>query len=184
MDDDYRIELFIFPDGTQVEMIVFDRRGTGSASTAPASPAPAPSSPEPTPSVAPPEGPSPAAGTTPAATSPCRVDRAPAAPAATATVAVEAVSVCPVCHGDLVHPVDWRRTSEVAWLVRLRCPECETQRTVEMDRAQVERLNRDLYRGTQALAREAERISRRNFEEEAHRFVEALRTGLIQPIDF
>ena len=37
---------------------------------------------------------------------------------------------------------------------------------------------------TQALAREAERVSRHNFEEEAGKFIKALRAGLIEPIDF
>ena len=33
--DDFRIELFIFPDGTAVEMMVFDRPGPGSGHPAP-----------------------------------------------------------------------------------------------------------------------------------------------------
>lgn len=165
MGDDFRIELFIFPDGTAVEMMVFDT--TGADSPAAAAPAAA----------------KPASPQTPPAS--CGVDRAPESVAATvATASPAEVHVCPVCRGDLVHPVDWERTGDATWRLRLRCPECETERTVEMDRPQVERLNRELYHGAQTLAREAERLSRQNFEDEAQRFIRALRRGLIEPIDF
>lgn len=171
MDDDFRIELFIFPDGTEVEMMVFDRSGHGSASPSSASPAPAPSSPPPAPAGIPQQQ--------------CAVDHAPEpAASVTATAAPDEVHVCPVCHGDLVHPVDWERTAESVWQLRLRCPECETVRNVVMGRSEVEQLNRELYHGAQALAREAERLRRRNFEDEARRFIAALRDDLIQPFDF
>jgi len=83
-----------------------------------------------------------------------------------------------------VHPVEWERTGDAVWQLRLRCPECETERMVQMGRPEVEQLNRDLYHGTQALAREAERFSRQNFEDEARHFLAALHRGDIQPIDF
>jgi len=53
-----------------------------------------------------------------------------------------------------------------------------------MGRPEVEQLNRELYHGTQALAREAQRVSRLNFEDEARHFLAALHRGDIQPIDF
>jgi hypothetical protein len=152
--DDFKIELFIFPDGTAVEMMVFDRSDAASA-------------------------PSPA----PVARSRCAVDHAPD-PTVVAAATPAEVHVCPVCRGDLVHPVDWQRTGDAAWELRLRCPECETERSVVMGRPEVEQLNRELYHGAQALAREAERVSRQNFEDEARRFVAALRNDDIEPIDF
>lgn len=169
--DDFKIELFIFPDGTAVEMMVFDQPKRGAASSAPSLSS----------SRLPGEAPQPAAHAPSAAPSRCAVDQAPGV----AEVAPgRDVHVCPVCRGDLVHPVDWRRTGESAWSLRLRCPECETERDVVMGRSEVEQLNRELYRGTQELAREAQRVSRQNFEDEARRFVAALRHGDIQPIDF
>lgn len=166
--DDFKIELFIFPDGTAVEMMVFDRSHPDSVTPAPA----APSSSRPAP-------PAPS----PAGRPRCAVDHAPD-PTSVATATPAEVHACPVCRGRLVHPVDWERTGDAVWRLRLRCPECETQRTVVMGRSEVEQLNRELYHGTQELAREAERVSRQNFEEEARRFVDALRFGQIQPIDF
>lgn len=168
--DDFRIELFIFPDGTAVEMMVFDRQGPGSGHPAPSASAPeragqrGASAPAPAPS----------------APSLCTAQCGPDAPE---TTTVDA-HVCPLCHGDLVHPVEWERVGDAVWRLRLRCPECETERCVEMGRPQVEQLNRELYHGSQELAREAERVSRQNFEDEARRFVAALQRGDIEPIDF
>jgi len=166
--DDFRIELFIFPDGTAVEMMVFDQPERASSS-APCGPS---------------AGRASAATSAPAAPAPepcCVADRAPDV---AAVASADEVNVCPVCHGDLVHPVDWRRAGDSTWHLRLRCPECETERSVVLGRPEVERLNRELYHGTQALAREAQRVGRQNLEEEARRFIVALRRGDIQPIDF
>jgi hypothetical protein len=83
-----------------------------------------------------------------------------------------------------VYPVDWDRSGPGSWTLDLRCPECETRRDVTLSRASVERLNRELYHGAQELARAAERITRRNFEDETERIVAALERDLILPMDF
>lgn len=162
--DEYRIELFIFPDGTEMEMIVFERGdapahigitarhdcGDGSGDRRDARR-------EPT------------------------VKQAP--PAARPAFEGEA-HVCPVCGSRLVYPVDWHRNDEATWNLTLRCPNCEIQRDITLGRASVEELNRELYHGAQALTREADIVSRRNFEEEAQKIVAALGRDLIQPMDF
>ena len=156
-DEGYKIELFVFPDGTSVEMIVFDadRRQSGAgASTAPA----------------------PKATASKTAPAPCRVPAPPHEDPEAHT--------CPVCGSRLVYPVDWERSGDAAWTLQLRCPDCETRRAVTLGRASVERFNRELYQGAQAMAREAERLSRRNFEDEVERIVTALERDLIQPMDF
>ena len=154
MRDDFKIELFIFPDGTEVELMVFDKAEQ------------------------------PAARPATEFDRSVRLPVSDASPASAHCAVAAETHVCPVCHGDLVHPVEWRRSGESSWVLRLRCPECETERTVELGRQGVEELSRDIYHGNQALAREAERVSRRNFEEEAAKFIVALRDGLIEPIDF
>ena len=162
---DERRELFIFPDGSAVEMIVF----------APAS----------TPSQRPPRP-------------PCERDAGPAEREAqsgakpTATQAPPpagqepsgAAHECPLCGCDLVHPVDWERNSAASWNLLLRCPNCETQRSVILGREGVEAFNREIYLGAQALAREADSVTRRNFSEESAKLVEALARDLILPMDF
>jgi hypothetical protein len=158
----YKIELFIFPDGTEVEMVVFDREAAPSRLTSePASPEPAKAKREartakPSATPPPPEGPD----------------------------AGDDAHLCPLCESTLVYPIDWVRNSEATWNITLRCPNCEMQRAVTLGRASVEEYNRELYHGAQALAREAETMTRRNFEEEADRIVEALGRGLILPMDF
>ena len=158
-DQSYKIELFVFPDGTSVEMIVFDadRRGDASVPASPASRtqmADAPTS----------------------APAPCRVPPPPREDPDAHT--------CPVCGSRLVYPVDWERSGDAAWTLQLRCPECETRREVTLGRASVEHINRELYHGAQAMAHEAARMTRRNFEDEVERIVAALERDLIQPMDF
>jgi hypothetical protein len=157
-----RRELFIFPDGTPVEIIVFapaararhavPRRQRSGPAAAPQKPAAGPDA-APAP---PPFG--------------SREERAPCA--------------CPMCGSDLLYPVDWARNREGDWNIRLRCPNCEAQRHIILGREGVEALNRTLFRRAQALAREADTVSRSNFEEEAAKLVEALYRDLILPMDF
>ena len=151
--EDYKIELFVFPDGTQVEMIVFDpvshRRGASQGARTRTRTAPAPCCVPPPP---PPEDPD--------------------------------ARHCPVCRSTLVYPLDWDRSGPASWRLVLRCPECETRREVTLGRASVEEFNRELYHGAQAIARECDLMTRRNFEDEAERIVAALERDLIQPMDF
>jgi hypothetical protein len=133
---DCDIERFIFPDGTERDMLVFERE---TAVSCPAAPDPA---------------------------------------------APRDAHVCPLCGSPLVHPTEWQRSGPATWRITLRCPNCETQRTVTLDRQEVERLNRALYEGTEHLARQADQLVRRHFQEETAKFVAALDADLILPIDF
>jgi hypothetical protein len=105
-------------------------------------------------------------------------------PAASGAPVLCAPSACAACGGGLIYPVDWARSSRGAWNVRLRCPDCEAQCSVVLDREGVEHLNRTIFRDAQALARQARAVSRRNFEEEGAKLVRALALDLILPMDF
>jgi hypothetical protein len=158
--DEHRIELFVFPDGTEVEIIVFERpRGPYEA------------------------GPRASSGRA-CPRGPLVAEAHSAEQAARADDPEAPVHICPLCRGELVHPVSWERTGERSWALRLRCPDCETERAVTVGRAAVEDFNRSLYYGHQELARAAQEMSRRNFEEEAARLVAALELDLILPMDF
>lgn len=186
-EQDFRIELFVFPDGTEIEMLVFEKpagatgdadgRGERRRET--------------------PRRAAAAGATSPAALE--AASRGQAEPRAIVTPedvgrhrppADEAPEpgrkphVCPVCGSELVYPVDWQRTSDTAWRLRLRCPECETERDAVLGRADVEEYNRRLYYGSQELAQAAQEMGRRNFEEEAAKLVAALEMDLILPMDF
>jgi hypothetical protein len=154
---EYKIELFVFPDGTEVEMVVFDRARRARAASTAVSARKAPAQTRPTP-----------------------------APSSTPSPAPEDPDAhrCPVCSSPFVYPVDWDRSGPSSWILMLRCPECETQREVTLGRASVEEFNRELYFGAQALAREADQMMRRNFEDEVQRIVAALERDLILPMDF
>jgi hypothetical protein len=162
VSDQFRLELFVFPDGTPVEIIVFDEtdgthgcvRDCGAADRRDT-----------------------AARANASATDP----DCDAPPAVTAG---EGVHSCPLCGCDLVYPVEWVRRENRTWLLTLRCPNCELARDVVADREAVEHLNRWLYQSAQVLAREADELGRRYFEEEAEKLVAALRGDLILPMDF
>lgn len=163
-DDEYRIELFIFPDGTAMEMIVFDREDTPAHTRAAEH--------------------HDSEGGCGDRRDARREPTVTQAPPAAAPEAEGEIHVCPLCGCALVYPVDWRRNDEATWNLILRCPNCETQRDVTLGREGVEEFNRELYHGAQALAREAEMMTRRNFEEEAQKIAVALDRDLIQPMDF
>lgn len=166
MKDEFKIELFIFPDGTAIEMIVFDdQAATGGAPTSRHDNEPLEAG----------EGAAPAPDAQAASTD----SAAPARPHVD-----EDVNACPVCHSELVYPIDWQRDGEGSWSLRLRCPDCEIERNVMLGRAGVEELNRRLYHAAQQITREAEEMSRRNFEEEAAKLIAALELDLILPMDF
>jgi hypothetical protein len=163
--EDYRVELFIFPDGSAVEMIVFAQAGT-----------PAQGSSQPTRERD--AGP---------AEREAQPDVKPTATQASPPAGQElsgGAHECPLCGCDLVYPVDWERNSAASWNLGLRCPNCETQRSVVLAREGVEAFNREIYLGSKALAREADSMTRRNFAEESAKLVEALARDLILPMDF
>ncbi len=156
--DTPRRERFIFPDGSSVEIVVFGPSHRGGEAYAP-----------------------PAAWTA--------HDRETAAPAAHAPAAdgarlTAAPSVCSRCASEFLYPEDWVRNRDGGWNITMRCPNCEARVHIVLGREAVEELNRSLYRHTQALARQADTLSRRNFEEEADKLVRALARDLILPMDF
>jgi hypothetical protein len=95
-----------------------------------------------------------------------------------------APSVCGCCANEFLYPEDWERNRDGDWNLVMRCPNCETRIHIVLGREAVEELNRTLYRHAQALARDADRLSRSNFEEEAEKLVRALACDLILPMDF
>jgi hypothetical protein len=195
-EQDFRIELFVFPDGTEIEMLVFEkpagRRGRAAdhdearretprraaaagATSAAARGAATRGQAEPARTVTPED-----VGRHQSHTTDAPGDRG----ADDAPPPGRDPHVCPVCRSELVYPVDWQRTSDTAWRLRLRCPECETERDAVLGRADVEEFNRRLYYGSQELAQAAQEISRKNFEEEAAKLIAALELDLILPMDF
>ena len=92
--------------------------------------------------------------------------------------------VCPDCDKELVYPVEWEEASPTHWEVQLRCPNCEWSTVGLFDQETVDRFDEQLDQGTEALVRDLKRLTRANMEEEVDRFVKALDSDAIWPMDF
>ena len=103
---------------------------------------------------------------------------------APAPAAPREAHVCPLCGSPLVHPTEWQRIAAAAWRITLRCPNCETVRTVTLSREEVERLNRALYEGTEHLARQADQLVTAALRRGGRQVRGRPRADLILPIDF
>jgi hypothetical protein len=111
-------------------------------------------------------------------------DDAQDAAVAVATEERQDLHICPECESDLVYPVGWEERRGDAWEITLRCPNCEWWHTGEYHDDLVERFDDVLNDGTEDLLASLRTFARANMEEDVERIVEALETGLIQPMDF
>jgi hypothetical protein len=91
---------------------------------------------------------------------------------------------CPECELDLVYPVEWEEASPTHWEVLLRCPNCEWNESDVFDQETVDRFDLELDRGTEQVLKDLKRLVQANMEEEVERFVQALDSDAIWPMDF
>jgi hypothetical protein len=105
-------------------------------------------------------------------------------PTAEATETVQDLHICPTCVAGLVYPTEWEEAGPDHWEVALRCPNCEWHGAGIFHQEIVERFDEELDRGTEALIRDLRRLMHANMEEEIERFVTALRSDQILPMDF
>jgi hypothetical protein len=112
------------------------------------------------------------------------VDAAPETPAKRHNPVRGDLHVCPTCDAGLVYPVEWEEVSPTHWEVELHCPNCDWSDVDRFDQDQVDRFDDELDRGTAALVRDLKRITAANMEEEIDRFVTALDSDAIWPMDF
>jgi hypothetical protein len=92
--------------------------------------------------------------------------------------------VCPDCSSGLVYPLAWDEAGDQAWELLLRCPNCEWQDEGVFPQHVVEHLDEQLDHGTQVLVRDLKQLMHANMEEEVERFIAALNSGHILPMDF
>lgn len=83
-----------------------------------------------------------------------------------------------------MNPVDWYEADESSWWVGLRCGGCAWTREGVFSDDDVERLERDLAPGLDAIAKAVARLDRERMEREADVFIAALARDLIGPADF
>lgn len=92
--------------------------------------------------------------------------------------------VCPQCGSDFVYPLDWAQSGEAHWTVDLRCPECEWHGSGVYDQEVLDRFDIELDAGAAAVIDDLTDLTRANMEDEARRFLAALRADLLLPEDF
>ena len=111
-------------------------------------------------------------------------DEVPAEVVHAAPETVQDLHVCPACDASLVYPTEWEEAGPAHWEVALRCPNCEWASVGIFHQELVERFDEELDRGTEALVRDLKRLMHANMEEEIDRFVTAMRSDHILPMDF
>lgn len=94
------------------------------------------------------------------------------------------LEICPECNGDLTYPVSWRETEDDCWEIELRCPNCEWGERGIYRHTDVERFDEVLNRGTDTLIDDLESLTKANMEADIDRFVTALESDSIMPMDF
>jgi hypothetical protein len=83
----------------------------------------------------------------------------------------------------MVQPTDWSER-RAGWQVALRCPECEWRGEGTYSQKEVDRFDRELDHGCEALIDDLRSVTRTNMEAEADRFASALRSDSLLPEDF
>ncbi len=91
---------------------------------------------------------------------------------------------CPRCASDLVYPTDWDDAGDRAYVLTLRCPNCEWTEVCTHDWETVQRLDEELDRGERAVIHDLGAVTRANVEEDFDRFIAALHAGHVWPMDF
>jgi hypothetical protein len=92
--------------------------------------------------------------------------------------------VCRTCASPLVYPTAWEEVGERHCRLTLRCPNCERAAGGLYRYRAVERLDRELDRGTRALTRDLQQLAHANMEEDCERFIAAVHRDHILPMDF
>lgn len=92
--------------------------------------------------------------------------------------------VCPHCDSTLVYPTGWEERGADHWSIDLRCPSCEWRHNGVFSQGLANSFDEELERGTRALARDLDRLSKANMVEAVERFTEALKADAVQPMDF
>ena len=92
--------------------------------------------------------------------------------------------LCPTCRGHFVQPTEWETIDDAHWKVALRCPDCGWEAVGVYEQAVMDRYDRVLDAGADALIRDLRDLVRENMQAELRRFQLALDDDLVLPEDF
>ncbi len=94
------------------------------------------------------------------------------------------LETCALCGTDFVNPVDWEPAGDTHWWMLLRCGACDTWREATVTNDIAARYDLELDRRLDILAHALDRIDAREMAAEVETMIQALRRGLVDPIDF
>ncbi|MBI5906426.1 hypothetical protein HY857_00030 [Candidatus Saccharibacteria bacterium] len=92
--------------------------------------------------------------------------------------------VCPRCTSELVYPISQEERDGDLWKIDRRCPNCEWKHSGEFTQDEVELFDDALNDGIEDLLIALRELVRANMERDVERLIEAIHTGLIEPMDF
>lgn len=91
---------------------------------------------------------------------------------------------CPVCRSKFVYPVERDQMNDIEWKVLLLCPCCLAKRQLTVDRETVRNLLKNARVNRESISKELDNMQKKHMEEEADKFITALKNNHIYPIDF
>jgi DNA-directed RNA polymerase subunit RPC12/RpoP len=91
---------------------------------------------------------------------------------------------CPRCGSRLVQPLGIDQYGTERWRLDLRCPECDWAGSHIFTTHEIEAIEEELDRGCDELIGQLAEMVRTNMSDYVDRFVAALGTDAIQPMDF
>ena len=94
------------------------------------------------------------------------------------------LQTCPLCKSSLVYPVERYQINDMEWKVLMLCPNCLCKRELVVDRETVRDLLKTARVGRESLMKELDNMQKKNMEDEAEKFINALFKDHILPIDF
>ncbi len=92
--------------------------------------------------------------------------------------------VCPKCFSELVYPISWEERTDDHWFIHRRCPNCEWSHCGEFTQDEAALYNDALDDDTEDFLISLREFARTNMEDDVERLIEAIHTGLIEPMDF
>ena len=94
------------------------------------------------------------------------------------------LTTCPDCGSGLVFPEQWEELRTDAFVLWLRCPNCEWHTTDVFGADALAGFDAELDHGQAELVRAMRRLERSNMIDELSQLARALHVDAIQPMDF
>jgi hypothetical protein len=91
---------------------------------------------------------------------------------------------CPLCHSELMCPMEWGMADEASWWILARCGDCEAWEEIVVSNKQAALLDQELDRQMTAMVQAADRLDAERMAAQSQAFVRALKADAIDAADF